>query len=130
MGADYINYILADLTVIPEEHCTFYAEQVIWLPDSYQINDDRRQISEHVPSCFECGLPESAFVFCCFNNTFKITPQVFDIWMRLLTATNNSVLWLIEGNSSASANLRQEAEKRGVSAQRLIFARGYLFCTT
>ena len=130
MGADYINYILADSTVIPEEHCTFYAEQVIWLPDSYQINDDRRQISEHVPSRFECGLPESAFVFCCFNNTFKITPQVFDIWMRLLTATNNSVLWLIEGNSSASANLRQEAEKRGVSAQRLIFAPGYLFFTT
>jgi predicted O-linked N-acetylglucosamine transferase (SPINDLY family) len=122
MGASYIDYILADPTVIPEDQRVFYTEQVVWLPESYQVNDNRRRIAEHAPTRRECGLPDTAFVFCCFNNTYKITPETFDIWMRLLKATENSVLWLIERNSTASANLRREAEKRGVSSQRLIFA--------
>ena len=122
MGADYIDYILADSTVIPEDQCEFYSERVIWLPDSYLVNDDRRVVSERTPSRRECGLPEDAFVFCCFNNSFKLAPETFGIWMRLLDATPGSVLWLSELNSTARANLRREADRRGVSAQRLIFA--------
>jgi protein O-GlcNAc transferase len=121
-GAGYIDYILADPTIIPEHQKASYAEQVVWLPDAYQINDNSRRISEHTPARRECGLPETAFVFCCFNNNYKITPEIFDIWMRLLRATENSVLWLLEANAAAAANLRREAEKRGVSSQRLVFA--------
>ncbi len=122
MGASYIDYILANSTVIPENQCAFYAEQVVWLPDSYQINDDQRHISERTPTRRECGLPDTAFVFCCFNNLYKIMPDIFDIWMRILRKTENSVLWLLERNSITSANLCREAEKCGVSSQRLIFA--------
>lgn len=122
MGADYFDYILADLTVIPEDQFEFYSEKVVWLPDTYQVNDVLRPISERTPTRRECRLPEAAFVFCCFNNTYKIAPKVFDIWMRLLKAHDGSVLWLIDGNSTATANLKQEAAKRGVSPERLIFA--------
>ena len=122
MGADYFDYILADATVIPEDQREYYTEKVVWLPDSYQVNDRQRCICERTPTRRECGLPETAFVFCCFNNPFKIMPDVFDIWMRLLQATEGSVLWLIEENSTASRNLRREAEKRGVVSERLIFA--------
>jgi protein O-GlcNAc transferase len=122
MGAPYMDYILADATVIPDDHDAFYAERVVRLPGTYQINDNRRAISQHTPTRGECGLPQNAFVFCCFNNPQKITPEIFDIWMRLLRATEGSVLWLITGNAKAAANLRLEAEKRGVPAERLIFA--------
>ena len=122
MGAPYMDYILADATVIPEDHDVFYAERVVRLPGTYQINDNRRAISQHTPTRGECGLPQNGFVFCCFNNPQKITPEIFDIWMRLLRATEGSVLWLITGNTKAAANLRAEAEKRGVAAERLIFA--------
>ena len=124
MGASYIDYVLADATIIPENQRAFYAEQVVWLPECYQVNDDRRRISEYTPTRRECGLPDTAFVFCCFNNPYKIMPDMFDIWMRLLRTTEDSVLWLFGGNSTASVNLRREAEKRGVSPQRLIFAAG------
>jgi len=122
MGASYIDYVMADATVIPADQRAFFTEQVVWLPGSYQINDERRQISEKVPTRRDCGLPDTGFVFCCFNNVYKITPAVFDIWMRLLGATENSVLWLFGSNPAASENLRREAAKRGVSPQRLIFA--------
>jgi predicted O-linked N-acetylglucosamine transferase (SPINDLY family) len=121
-GAPYMDYILADATVIPENRDAFYVERVVRLPGTYQINDNRRAISQHTPTRGECGLPQNAFVFCCFNNPQKITPEIFDIWMRLLRATEGSVLWLITGNAKAAANLRLEAEKRGVAAERLIFA--------
>jgi predicted O-linked N-acetylglucosamine transferase (SPINDLY family) len=121
MGAPYMDYILADATVIPEDHDAFYAERVVRLPVAYQINDNRRVVS-HTPTRGECGLPQNAFVFCCFNNPQKITPEIFDIWMRLLRATEGSVLWLFAGNAKAAANLRLEAEKRGVAPERLIFA--------
>ena len=91
MGAAYIDYIVADSTIIPEQHCGFYEERVIWLPESFQIND-HRQISEPTPTRHECGLPEAAFVFCVFNNNYKITPQIFEIWMRLLSKVEGSVL--------------------------------------
>jgi predicted O-linked N-acetylglucosamine transferase (SPINDLY family) len=122
MGANYIDYIIADPTVIPEDQCAFYSEQVVWVPESYFVNDNRRAISEHMPTRRDCALPDTGFVFCCFNNNYKIAPEIFDIWMRLLRATENSVLWLLEDNATASANLRREAERRGVSSERLIFA--------
>jgi protein O-GlcNAc transferase len=121
-GAPYMDYILADATVIPEEHDAFYSERVVRLPGTYQINDNRRAISQRMPTRGECGLPQNAFVFCCFNNPQKIMPEIFDIWMRLLRAIEGSVLWLFAGNAKAVANLRLEAAKRGVAAQRLIFA--------
>lgn len=122
MGADYFDYIVADRTLIPESECEFYLEKVVWLPDSYQANDNRRSVADRTLTRRDCGLPEAAFVFCCFNNHFKTMPEMFDIWMRLLKAVEGSVLWLLEGNATVSANLRREAEKRGVSSERLIFA--------
>jgi protein O-GlcNAc transferase len=121
-GSSFIDYILADATVIAEDQRGFYSEQAVWLPDCYLINDDRRPIAEGTPSRSECGLPEEGFVFCCFNNTYKLAPETFQVWMRLLTATANSVLWLSAANATAQANLRREAERCGVCAQRLIFA--------
>jgi predicted O-linked N-acetylglucosamine transferase (SPINDLY family) len=117
-----MDYILADATVIPEDHDAFYAERVVRISGTYQINDNRRTTSQRTPTRGECGLPQNAFVFCCFNNPQKITPEIFDIWMRLLRATDNGVLWLFAGNAKATTNLRLEAEKRGVAPERLIFA--------
>jgi len=122
MGADYIDYIIADKFVIPEEKRGYYAEHVVYLPDSFQPNDDRRKIAETMPTRLEAGLPESSFVFCSFNNSFKINPPVFDVWMRLLKAVSGSVLWLVADSSSVQNNLRREAEARGVEPARLIFA--------
>jgi predicted O-linked N-acetylglucosamine transferase (SPINDLY family) len=126
-GVDWMDYIIADRTIIPEHHFPFYSERVVWLPDSYQPNayqrnDDKGTTSRRPPTRAECGLPESGFVFCSFNNTYKITPAIFDVWMRLLSAIPNSVLWLSKPNPTAEANLRKEAELRGVSPERLIFA--------
>ena len=122
MGTDCMDYIIADRTIIPEEHFQYYRERVVWLPDSYQVNDDKRRISECKPTRAGCGLPDDAFVFCCFNNIYKITPEVFDVWMRLLAATPSGVLWLIAAGPRAEENLRREAEQRGVSPSRIIFA--------
>ena len=121
-GADFIDYIVADATVVPEEHRAFYSEEVVWLPDCYLITDDRRRIAACTPSRSACGLPEDGFVFCCFNNTYKLGPETFGVWMRLLKATPGSVLWLSEASATAQANLRREAEQSGVEAGRLIFA--------
>jgi protein O-GlcNAc transferase len=122
MGVDWIDYIIADATIIPEHHFPYYTEHVVWLPDTYQANDNGNPISEYKPTRAGCGLPETAFVFCCFNNSYKIIPEIFDVWMRLLSAGDNSALWLIETNQIAVTNLRREAERRGVSGDRLIFA--------
>ncbi len=122
MGADYIDYIIGDPTVIPEQHKQYFCERIVYLPHSYQVNDSTKEISERQYSCAELGLPDNAFVFCCFNNNFKITPDVFDIWMRLLKKVDGSVLWLSEGGASATRNLRVEAEKRGILSSRLVFA--------
>jgi len=122
MGVEYVDYILADRYVIPAGDEGFYSEKVVWLPDSYQPNDTQRQIAKTTPTRAECGLPASGFVFCCFNNNYKITPDVFDVWMRLLTEVRDSVLWLLEDNAAVSRNLRSEALRRGVAAERLVFA--------
>jgi protein O-GlcNAc transferase len=122
MGVDYIDYILADRVVIPEGHHTFYSEKVAYLPDTYQANDNKRPISGATPSRAVAGLPHAGFVFCSFNNTYKIAPSVFDVWMRLLREVEGSALWLLETNPAAVGNLRWHAEERGVAPQRLIFA--------
>ena len=122
LGADYMDYIVADRYVIPPEHAAFYSEKVVHLPDSYQVNDSKRRIAERTPTRAEVKLPESGFVFCCFNNNYKITPEAFALWMRLLRGVEGSVLWLLQDNAAVSRNLRREAEQRGVGAERLVFA--------
>jgi predicted O-linked N-acetylglucosamine transferase (SPINDLY family) len=122
MGAPYIDYIVADATVIPKESMGHYSESVVLLPDSYLPNDSQRPIAQRTPSRVEAGLPPQGFVFCSFNNTYKFTPQMFDVWMRLLSAVEGSVLWLPAVNNAAVGNLRREAQHRGVNAARLVFA--------
>jgi predicted O-linked N-acetylglucosamine transferase (SPINDLY family) len=122
MGKSHWDYILADRFVIPEASRHAYVEQVVELPDTFMVNDDRRQISEHVPSRADAGLPESGLVLCCFNSAHKITPEMFEIWMRLLCASQGSVLWLPSMHPAGIANLRREAQARGVAAERLVFA--------
>jgi len=124
LGRDDCDYIVADRFVVPEESRAHYTEKVVYLPDSFLVNDSGRAISARTPSRAEAGLPERGFVFCCFNNSFKITPDVFDAWMRLLGEVDGSVLWLSQAKSSSPNNLRREAEKRGVAADRLVFASG------
>jgi predicted O-linked N-acetylglucosamine transferase (SPINDLY family) len=122
MGADTIDYIIADRFIIPEACQSFYTENIVYLPDTYLPTDSTRSIGEHAPARGAAGLPESGFVFCCFNNNYKITPPIFDIWMRLLLEVEGSVLWLVEDNAAAVGNLRHEAEGRGVAPERLVFA--------
>jgi len=122
MGADYIDYIIADRHVIPPQDARHYAEKVVHLPDCYQANDSRRRIGASAPSRREAGLPEDGFVFCCFNNNHKIVPDVFSVWMNLLREVPGSVLWLLEGNPSVTQNLRREAAARGVAGARIVFA--------
>jgi predicted O-linked N-acetylglucosamine transferase (SPINDLY family) len=123
MGADYIDYLIADPTVVPESQRRHYSEKIVTLPDSYQPNDTRRSISAKPVARVDEGLPEPAFVYCCFNNAYKISPAVFDGWMRILGRVEGSVLWLLEDDPAASENLRKEALRRGISAERLVFAK-------
>jgi predicted O-linked N-acetylglucosamine transferase (SPINDLY family) len=122
MGAKYIDYIIADRTVILPEESEFYSEKIVCLPHSFQVNDRTRRISDRRFTRDELGLPADGFVFCCFNNCFKITPNVFDIWIRLLTKVDGSVLWLPKGNASAVKSLRAEGARRGTGSERLVFA--------
>ena len=117
-----IDYLIADPVLIPPEHRPYYSEKIAYIPPSYQVNDSKRTTSARRFTKRELDLPETGFVFCCFNNSYKITPAVFDVWMRLLHAVEGSVLWLLESSAVAMANLRAEAQKRGIAPQRLIFA--------
>jgi predicted O-linked N-acetylglucosamine transferase (SPINDLY family) len=121
-GMDAIDYIIADRIVVPEAMSSFFSERLLLLPDSYQPNDNARRIADALPSRAECGLPENGFVFCCFNQSYKITPREFAIWMRLLQQVEGSVLWLLQWNPSATQNLQREAQARGVAPDRLVFA--------
>lgn len=123
IGASYIDYIIADRIVIPENHYKFYAEKIVTLPDSYLVTDSKAPVGRRTFARHEFGLPDSGFVFCCFNNSYKITPPIFDCWMRILGEVEDSVLWLFESNAWAAENLRREAAARGVRAERLIFAK-------
>jgi protein O-GlcNAc transferase len=122
MGARYIDYIVADRVVVPDNQREFYSEKLVLLPDSYLVNDRKRSIADRTFTRTELGLPLDGFVFCCFNNNHKITPRVFDCWMRILGQVENSVLWLFQDNANAADNLKKEALARGVNADRLIFA--------
>ncbi len=122
MGADYLDYVVADRTVIPENREQDFTEKVVWLPHSYMVNGVTRPISDKIFARGELGLPDAGFVFCCFNNSYKILPDTFDIWMRLLKAVDGSVLWLLADSAAAMANLRAEAAARGVDRKRLVFA--------
>jgi protein O-GlcNAc transferase len=122
MGADFIDYIIADPIVLPMDEQVHYAEKIVHLPDCYQPNDRARQIADLAPTRRACGLPDEGFVFCCFNHSYKITPDMFDIWMRLLRKVDGSVLWLFDSYPDVRANLAREARDRGVDPSRLIFA--------
>lgn len=118
-GASYMDHVLADRIVLPVDQQPFFSEKIVHLPDCYQANDATRAVPD-APTRADCGLPDDGFVFCCFNNGWKLNPPVFDIWMKLLMAVPKSVLWLMDGPHAA--NLRQEAGARGVDAARLVFA--------
>jgi len=122
LGAGFMDYILADRWVLPEDDRRFYSEKVYYLEHSYMATDDRRDDSGRAFTKAELGLPEQGIVFCCFNNCYKISPAEFDIWMRLLAKTEGSVLWLRLDDKTAKANLAREAEARGISRDRLVYA--------
>jgi len=122
MGAEYMDYLVADRTLVPEGCEQHYSEKIIFLPNSYQPNDSKRRIADTCYTREQLGLPDTGFVFCCFNNNFKITPGTFDSWMAVLAQVQGSVLWLLQDNTGAASNLRREAVRRGVHSDRLIFA--------
>ena len=122
MGADFIDYIIADAIVAPMEHQAEYSEQIVHLPNTYQPNDRQRKIADEPVTRADCGLPENAFVFCSFNNSYKLNPTMFDVWMHLLKQVPGSVLWLLVPNETCAKNLRREAAGRGVDPSRLVFA--------
>jgi predicted O-linked N-acetylglucosamine transferase (SPINDLY family) len=121
-SAPYFDYLVADKVLIPIESQRYYSEKIIYMPHSYQVNDSKRKISSKLFTRQELGLPENGFVFCCFNNNYKIMPATFDVWMRLLGKVSGSVLWLLADNPTAAKNLQNEAELRGIDPARLVFA--------
>ncbi len=122
MGADFVDYMIADRTIVPPNEKMHYAEKIVYLPDTFQANDDKRVIAAGTPSRAEAGLPEKGFVFCCFNQNFKIQPDVFGVWMRLLRDIEGSVVWIQAGDPIAAQNLRAAAVHRGVAGERIIIA--------
>jgi predicted O-linked N-acetylglucosamine transferase (SPINDLY family) len=122
LGSSYLDYIIADPIVIPEEDRPHYRESVVQLPNTYLPADSLRRIAGRRPSRSEAGLPDQGFVFCSFNNSYKLSPEIFDVWMRLLHAIDGSTLWLPQMNAAAVRNLRREARRHGVTEQRLVFA--------
>ena len=122
LGADFMDYIVADRFLIPGEKQKHFNEKPLYLPDTYMPTDDCREISQKPMNRSDMELPDDAFVFCCFNNNYKISPNEFDIWMRLLTKVENSVLWLRQSNQSSNINMKNEAQKRKVDPSRLVFA--------
>jgi predicted O-linked N-acetylglucosamine transferase (SPINDLY family) len=122
MGTDYMDYLIADAFLIPANRAEFYCEQIVYMPDCFQGNDDKRPIDDCLPTrAAEC-LPDESFVFCSFNSSYKISPAIFDIWMRLLRRVPESVLWLVGETAEVRNNLRREAQARGVDQRRLVFA--------
>jgi len=121
-GADFIDYIIADKTVIPEDHEPFYSEKLVFLPHCYQVNDHEQEISDRIWEKEDLQLPEDSFVFCSFNQSYKIEPVMFDSWMNILHHIPKSVLWLFDGVETIRSNLRLEAHSRGVDPDRLVFA--------
>ena len=123
MGANFMDYIIADRYLIPTDKQHFYTEKPIYLPHHYQAQDDSLRIADQSPSKLELGLPEEGFVFCAINSSYKITPREFDIWMSLLKKVERSVLWLLDFKKGTKENLMNEAIARGVNPSRLVFAK-------
>ena len=121
-GADFFDYIVTDRIVTPEEHESYYSEHLVYMPDSYLINDHLQAIADKDWKRRDLGLPEKGFVFCSFSQPFKIEPVMFDVWMNILRQVPGSVLWLLCRNESAEENLKREADSRGISSARLVFA--------
>lgn len=121
-GAPYIDYVIVDPFVVPGDQQAFYTENLVSLPDCYQVNDRKRPISPAPLKRTDVGLPDTAFVFCSFNNSYKITPDVFAVWMRLLQAVPTSVFWILSYNPWAVTNLRAAAGRHGTDPNRIIFA--------
>lgn len=121
-GAEYMDYILGDQWVTPMDRAEEFAETIVQLPWTYQINSHRDVPLEGTVPRSELDLPEDAFVYCCFNSNYKITPEVFACWMRILGAVPNSVLWLLRGNAETEAHFQEVAEAQGVDPKRLVFA--------
>ncbi len=122
LGADYMDYIITDSMVTPPGGERWFAEQPVYLPDSYLVTDPAQAVAAEYPSREACGLPPRGFVFCSFNNNFKIEPSMFAVWMRILRAVPDSVLWLLRSSDTAEASLRAAAQSHGVDAARLVFA--------
>lgn len=122
VGDGYLDYVVADRIVVPDDHFSFYSEKVVRLPHSYQANDDRRTIAARTGGRKTHGLPASAFVFACFNSSYKLLPAMLDVWTTILGRVAGSVLWLIDDNPSATRNLRHEAAARGLDPSRMVFA--------
>lgn len=122
LGTDFIDYVIGDGIVTPPAHAPFYDEKIVALPNSYQVNDRKRTIAARTPARRELELPEHGIVFCCFNNSFKILPAMFALWMRLLARVPGSVLWLLQDNAVAERNLRGAAAAHGIEPARLVFA--------
>ena len=123
MGVDYIHYIVADKTIIPEHYQKYYSEKIIWMPDSYQPNDNQRKISPSKFKRSDFGLPEEKIILCCHNQLYKVSPVEFDIWMNILRQNNMCVLWLLGSNENAERNILKEASKRGIDHERIIFCK-------
>jgi predicted O-linked N-acetylglucosamine transferase (SPINDLY family) len=122
IGADFIDYVIADEIVLPFDQQAFYAEKIVHLPETYWVNGSQSSITPSTATRAGAGLPEQGFVFCCFNKPAKITADVFEVWMRLLSAVEGSVLWLLRDNVLSQRNLRNEAATRGIDPNRLVFA--------
>jgi len=122
MGAPYIDYIIADRVIIPEDEERFYDEQVVILPGSYQVNDNQGRPMAAMPSRADAGLPQTGFVFCNFNQSYKLTPEIFAGWMRILAKVEGSVLWLLEGPAPYADNIARHARAQGIAPQRILFA--------
>ena len=122
-GADFIDYFITDKIVTPEDHSPYYSEKLIYMPHCYLVNDHTQSISNKNWEKVDFGMPESCFVFCSFNQPYKIDPIIFDVWMKILQQVPESVLWLLYGNKTAEENLRRQAETRGVKSDRIIFSK-------
>jgi predicted O-linked N-acetylglucosamine transferase (SPINDLY family) len=123
MGAEYIDYIVADKNLIPKSNYKFYSEKIIFMPHHYQVQNNELMMSNNPSSRKDLGLPKNYFVFCAINNTYKISPNTFDVWMRLLTKVKKSVLWLLDNGPVSNKNLLNEAKARGIKENRLVFAK-------
>ena len=122
MGANFMDYIIADPVTIPKENRNFYSEKIIYMPHTYQANDNKRKIAKTNSKRVDFNLPDKGFVFCCFNQIYKISPKEFNIWMRILRNVNNSVLWLIKSNKWVEQNFSKEAKQQGIDPSRIVFA--------